>query len=252
MFGLLGALPLPLVGLYYLAAIAMCVHVSRNNQPMYWMWIILGFPPLGGLAYFFAIMLPDLTGTTAARRMGQAAQQALDPGRTWRVAKVQYDEAPTVQNIMRLAEAAMGLGRWDEAEELYAQAAQGHYAEDPALLLGRARAQVELGRPAEALEQLTKLAATGSKQPQGDLIRARALQALGRTDEAEKAFDLAVERMTGLEALARQAAFLAETGRADQAKEILADLDKRVTKTQAHFRREAKFWRDFAAGKIAA
>ncbi len=244
------SLPLPLLGLSLIFSIALCVHCWRTHQQTYWLWIILAFQPIGGLVYFIAVILPELTGGSAARRMGQAARETLDPGRNYRTAKAVYDDAPTVQNAMKLAEAAVDMGRWQEAESLYGGAAQGLYADDPALLLGRARAQIELGRAADALSQIDHLATLGPISPQGDLVKARALQALGRLGEAERSFKSAYDRLPGLEAIARYAVFLAETGRKDEARVMLRDIEVRTKKTSGPFRREATAWRDLAASKI--
>jgi hypothetical protein len=252
MFSFLSSLPLPLVALSLAFSIGLCVHVIRTHQPMYWLWIILAFQPLGGLVYFVAILLPGWTGGTAARRMGSAVGATLDPGRDYRTAKAAYDDIPTVQNMMKLAEASSEMGRWDEAESFYGRAAQGLYADDPALLLGRARALVELNRPAEALEPLDHLAKLGPPPPQADLVRARALDALGRMSEAERAYKSAFDRLPGLEAIARYAAFLNEIGRKDEARELLKDLNARAAKTRGPFRREAAIWRDYATSKIGA
>ncbi|MBS0294833.1 MAG: tetratricopeptide repeat protein [Proteobacteria bacterium] len=246
----MGAVPWPVGLLVIILMIALAAHVVRTHQNTYWLWVIIAFPGLGALIYLFAVVVPEWSGGASARRMGKAARDAIDPGHAYRQAKAAYDDAPTVQNMMKLAEAACGMGRWAEAEELYAKAAQGFYAEDPALLLGRARTLVELGKPEEAVAPLDALRTQGTRLPEADLLRARAMQALGRPTEAERAYAAAVERMAGLEALARQAVFLAETGRQDEAKRILADIEQRTRKTQAHFRTEAKRWRDFAAAKI--
>jgi hypothetical protein len=249
MFGV----PLPVFGLSMIFSIALCVHAVRTHQQLYWLWIILAFQPLGGIVYLIAVAGPDLMGGKTARAMGKAARETLDPGRAWRLAKVAYDDAPTVQNTMKLAEAASSLGRWDEAETLYQSASQGMYAEDPVLLLGRARALMELSRPGEALEVLQPLlAAAGQVSPQALLIQGRACQALGRYGEAERAYAAAVVRVPGVVGLARPAALFAEIGRTEDARTVLADIEKRTAKTRAHFRREAKAWRDFAADRIAA
>jgi hypothetical protein len=121
------------------------------------------------------------------------------------------------------------------------------------LLLGRARALVELNRPAAALETLQPLVAAGAQaSPQALLIQGRACQALGRYGEADRAYAAAVVRLPGLEGLARQAALFAETGRTEEARTVLADIEKRTAKTRAHFRKEAQAWRAFAAERIAA
>jgi hypothetical protein len=251
--GLFG-LPLPLAVIGLLVCVCLCVHVHRTGQSMYWMYLIIFIQPMIGAAiYFAAVILPGLMGGPTARRAAVSARETLDPGREHRRAKAAYDDTPSVQNGMKLAEAATALGRWAEADQLYATILQGIYADDPALLEGRARVLVELGRPNDALEVLAHLAAQGGlESPQATLVRARALEALGRFGEADRFYQSAVERLPGLEAMARYTAFLAQVGRRDEARQTLAEIDRRVAKTRAHFRREAQAWRDFAAQRAAA
>lgn len=254
MLGFLGALPFPVVLLIGTFLIWMCVHAVRTRQNYYWIWIILVMaPPIGALVYFFAIALPDLMGGSAGRAVGKAARETFDPGGDYRRAKALYEDAPTAQNILKLADAACRLGRWAEGEQLYGQALQGVHADDPALILGRAQALLELGRPQDALVLLDSLQALGeADRPLAVLARARALHAVGRLGEADQAYQNAVNRVPGLEALARYAVFQSDAGRNAEARETLAEVDRRAGKAKAHFRREARAWRDFAAQHISA
>ena len=216
---------------------------------MYWMFILLAFPGIGSLIYILTSLLPDLMGGATGRRLGQAAQQALDPEREYRAARAAVDDSPTVGARMRMGAAAMTLGRFEEAEQLYGEALVGVHADDPTLLLGRARALIELDRPAEALVLLDRLGEQGDigRTPVAALSMARAYHALGRTTEADSAYQWAAGRLPGLEGLARYTAFLAETGRRNEAQEAMTEIEKRLAKTTAHFRREARVWRDLAA-----
>ena len=240
-------------GLSLLVAIVLCVHVVRTNQQIYWILIILIFQPfLGSLVYLVAIVLPEFSGGARARRFGMAAREALDPGREYRLAKAASDDAPTVHNQMRLAAAAAALGRHAEAETLYAQAAQGIHADDPALLLGRANALIEIGRAGEALPLLDKLSEEATaRSPVTALAQARALEAVGRLGEAGAAYEFAAGRLPGLEGLARYAAFLARTGRRAEAEDNLAEIDRRLQRANPQFRREGRAWRDLAAQALA-
>lgn len=240
---------IPGFGLALLFSIAMCVHVVRTHQQMYWLYIILlAAPPIGGIVYLIAIVLPDLMGGSTARRLGQAARDRLDPDREYRQARAMVDDSPTVGNRMRLAAAAAALGRHAEAEEMYREAAQGIHADEPPLLLGRARSLLELSRPADALALLERLGELGEegRTPTAALLMGRAYQALGRNTEADTALQWAAGRVPGLEGIARYAVFLAQTGRTAEAKDALAEIDKRCAKATAHFRKEARAWRDFA------
>ena len=232
--------------------IAMCVHVVRTGRELFWIWIILIiFPPVGALVYFIAIVAPELFRGPTARKLGRAAKDTLDPARAYRDAKAAHDMAPTVHNQMKLATAASELGHHAEAEALYAVAMQGVHADDPALLLGRAKALIELGRPAEALPLLEQLTEDKEGQtPQAVLALARALEGLGRAHDANNAYEWAAPRFPGLEGVARQAAFLAREGRRPEAEAALAEIDRRIERANPHFRKEARVWRDFAAQAI--
>ena len=240
---------LPAFGFSLLFSIALCVHVVRTNQTMFWLMIILMLQPLGGLVYLVAIVLPGMAGSPTARRVAQGARESLDPGREYRDARAANDQAPTVHNQMRLAKAAAALGRHAEAERLFADASTGVHADDPVLLLGRAIALIELGRPAEALILLEKLGQDGDqgRTPQAALALGRAYDALGRPAEADTAYQWAAGRMPGLEGLGRYAAFLARTGRGGEAREAVVEMDRRIASANSQFRREGRHWRDFAA-----
>ncbi len=244
---------IPVFGVSLIFSIILCVHVVRTNQNMYWLWLILIIPWLGGIVYIAAIIVPELLGGRTARRVGSAARQTLDPGRAYRTAKADYDQSPTVAHAMHLAAAAMALGRHDEAEALYRQSAQGVHADDPALLLGHANALIELGRFAEALNALERLGqdAGRGRTPQAALALGRAYEGLGRASEADTAYEWAAGRLPGLEAYGRYAAFLARSGRRAEAQEALTEMDHRIKSADPYFRREAKTWRDLAAAALA-
>lgn len=254
MEGCAGAGVIPLIGLSLVLAVAMCFHVVRSGQQMYWILIILMFQPIGAVVYFCIIVLPDLLGGPTARRVRAEARQRLDPTRDYREAKAKMDDSPTVGTRMRLAEAAAALGKHDEAEQLYRESLHGVHADDPALLLGRARALVELNRPAEALPLLKQLGEVGDagRTPQTALLLGRAHHALAQYGDADTAYAWAAGRLPGLEGLARYAAFLAEVGRTAEAREAMAELDKRYAKVGPAFRKEAGAWRTFAAERVGA
>jgi hypothetical protein len=235
-----------------LITVALCVHVVRTNQQVFWIFIIVLLGPLGWLIYLAAVVVPEMLGGTRAKRMGMAARDALDPTREYRSAKAAAADTPTVHNQMRLAAAAAAMGRHAEAEQLYAGAATGIHADDPSLLLGRANALIELGRASEAAPLLDKLSdEQATRSPSTTLAQARVYEALGHYKEADAAYQWAAGRLPGLEALARYAAFLAHTGRRQEAADNLAEIDRRIERANPQFRRESRPWRDLAAQALA-
>ncbi|MBS0384999.1 MAG: tetratricopeptide repeat protein [Proteobacteria bacterium] len=239
--------------LTYLPSLLCGIHAVRSGQQMYWLWILVIAPVLGPLIYVFAVIVPEFAGGRTARGAARAARQALDPERDYRAAKQALDETPTIGNRMRFAQAAEGLGRWQEAEAQWAQSVDGPWAEDPAVLMGHARTLIELGRYDEALKRLEQLRALGreGETPQAQLALARAYEGLGRNTEADAAYRACVDRVPGLEAGGRYVAYLARVGRKADAEVGLAELDRRLQKIAPPLRPEARQWRDLAAGALA-
>jgi hypothetical protein len=238
--------------LTYLPSLLCGVHVVRSGREMYWLWIFIIGPLIGPAFYFFAVLMPEWMGGSTARGVGKAARQALDPDRDYRNAMRALEDTPTIGNRMRVAQAAAALGRWSDAEAQWAQCVDGHWAEDPTILMGHANALLELGKYADALKRLEQLKALGreGETPVVALALARAYEGLGRNDDADGAYRFAADRVPGLEAGGRYVAFMAKVGRRQDAEIGLAELDRRLTKIAPPLRAEARIWRDLAARAI--
>ena len=178
--------------LSYLPSLLCGIHVVRTGREMFWLWLFIIGPLIAPAFYFFAVLMPELVGGRTARNVGKAARLALDPERDYRAAKTALEDTPTAGNRMRVAQAAAALGRWEDAERAWNEAAQGHWAEDPAILKGHAEVLLELGRFEEALKRLEQVKAIGreGETPQVVLSFARAYEGLGRNDEADEALSL--------------------------------------------------------------
>jgi hypothetical protein len=235
--------------IYYVPSIICGIHAVRSGQQLYWVWVLAIGGPIGAAVYFFAIMLPDMAGGRTGRKIGKAARQALDPERDYRTALRALEDAPTVGNRMKVAQAASALGRWSDAEAQWALCGDGHWGDDPAVLMGHANALLELGRYDEALKKLEKLRSLGreGEAPQVALAFGRAYEGLGRNQEADDAYRFAADRVPGLEAGGRYVAFMAKTGRREDAEIGMAELERRFGKISPPLRPEARIWRDMAA-----
>jgi len=240
---------MPSLILTYLPSVVCAIHAVRTGQQMYWLFILAIAPLLGPLVYFFAVMMPDFAGGRTARGVSRAAVQALDPERDYRSAQRALEDTPTVGNRMRIAQAAEALGRWQEAEQQWAQCIASGWTEDPTVLMGHARTLLELDRNEEALQRLEQLKRLGreGQTPQATLEFARAYEGLGRNTEADAAYRACVDRVPGLEAGGRYVAFLAKTNRKADAELGLTELERRLTKIAPPLRPEARQWRDLAA-----
>ena len=235
--------------LTYLPSILCGFHVVRTGREMFWLWLFIIGPLIAPLFYVFAVLIPEWTGGRTARGVGKMARQTLDPEREYRDAMRALEDTPTIGNRMKVAHAAAALGRWNDAEAQWQLCAQGQWADDPAILLGHAYALLEVDRHADALARLERLKALGpeGKTPVVALAFARAYEGLRRNEEADDAYRFAADRTPGLESGGRYVAFMARTGRREDAEIGLAELDRRLAKIAPPLRAEARVWRDLAA-----
>jgi len=239
---------LPLI-LTYLPSLLCGIHVVRTGREMFWLWLFIIGPLIAPAFYFFAVLVPEWMGGTGARKVGKVARQAIDPERDYRNAVRALEETPTVGARMKVAHAAAALGRWSDAEAQWALASEGGWADDPSILMGHALSLLELGRYGEALERLEKLKALGpeGKTPTVALAFARAYEGLGRNEEADDAYRFAADRVPGLESGGRYVAFMAKTGRREDAEIGFQEIERRLAKIAPPLRPEARVWRDLAA-----
>jgi len=149
---------MPLIALVHLALAAYFgVHAVRTGRPYWWLFVLLSFPMLGSMIYFFAEYLPGMRNTRGGMKAARAINNVLDPNRELREATQEFDRTPTAYNRARLAEALLAKGQTEMAIEHYRQAASGPYARDAAFLRGLGGALLRGGRCDEAVTTFERL-----------------------------------------------------------------------------------------------
>jgi hypothetical protein len=203
-------------------AIFFAVHAVRSGRQMYWILILILFPFLGSVVYFFAEYLPEIRHSTVARKSTRVVKSIVDPNRELREARLAFERTPTVDNRSRLAEALLVRGDNEEAIEQFQACASGPYAQDVKFRRGLARAQLAAGRHAAAAATLESLIADSPRDAGSDALLWLA-QALTQVDEARAlaAFEHASQVHNTTETQAAYGIFLASLGRDAQARPLL-------------------------------
>ena len=212
-----------LLGFLHIAvAIFFAIHAVRHGRNNYWLFILLAFPFLGSVVYFFAEYLPEVRHTRVARKAVGVVTALIDPGRDLRTARADYERTPSVEHRARLANALLAADQSAEAVEHYRQCVTGHYAKDAKLRAGLARALFLAGQPREAADVLRALFADEPERYAGAnaLLLARAL---AEVDESQPlaAFDEALQRHATTETRCAYGLYLAGLGRDAQARTLL-------------------------------
>jgi hypothetical protein len=226
------------VGIHVLIALYFAVHAVRSGQQMYWLFVLFSFPLLGSVVYFLAIYMPSSRLEHGARRVVAAAARTLDPGRELREARAAFEYTPTAQNQMRLAQAQLEAGAASDAAATYDACLSGAFGNDLEIRRGAARANLASGRVAEAIAHLEFIARTDPafRAEEVALLRAQALGASGRKDEAKAAFEDALKRFGSFNVRAEYAIWAMSVGDTGMATMLRPELDRVMQRWSRHNR----------------
>lgn len=203
-----------LAGLSLAIQIFFVIHAYRSGAPRYWVFVILVFPVAGCLAYYFLEVFPGTREARSARKAVQDIAKALDPERDLRAKLEEVRTCGSVDNRLALAAECVAAGMHAEAIDLYQGCRSGPYANDPQILYGLARAQLEVGQhgPARGTIDLIERLHPKFKTQEVALLRARTLEASGQHEAALAAYRELVPAYVGFEAQCRYGLLLRKLG----------------------------------------
>ncbi|MBD3241932.1 MAG: tetratricopeptide repeat protein [Chitinivibrionales bacterium] len=223
--------------------ILFAIHAVRNGRPM-WVFIILFFPLLGSAIYFFVEYLPAMRANPAMRRVGSDMARRVDSGRGIRRLEEELQVADTFANRIELANAYLEAKRPDDAIPLYERCLQGEYSTDPVALGNLCKAYFAKGDYERTLQYLNHLGSIKYDRPTHEfaLLYARTLEALGRDNEALRAYEKLVPVATGEEARGRYGLLLLKNGRTGDARRVFDDVLRNARLSPPYYRRSEQKW----------
>ncbi|HEV7601804.1 MAG TPA: hypothetical protein VGO49_16305 [Bradyrhizobium sp.] len=235
---------MPIILLLALINIVLIVHAAKSGRFSPWGFIILMMPGIGALAYVAVELIPEWFGTYRGRQARKSVGRALDPDKHYRALKDQIELADTIANRAALAEECLALGRYREAEENYDVILARPMGDEPGYLLGKARAGFGGGRFAETVGLLDRLRQRWPdfESAEGHLLYARALEESGRIADAADEYQAVSTYYAGAEARVRYGLALRKLGAEADAREILADVVKRIELAPRYVRKTQAEW----------
>lgn len=222
----------------------MVIHCIRSGNDRRWLWLIIILPGVGGLAYLFIEVLPNLGQSMTARKTMRRVKKKIDPLGEERRRFEDLERSASVETRRRLAEELLENEKFDEAERLYRQSLKGVFEDDTTLLLGLARALFGQEKNDETIATLDRLieAHPDFKSQSGHLLYARALEARGDIDKAKKEYEVLSGYFAGPEAKCRYAQLLKRNGDPGRAQALFDEVVKTARLAPRHYRRRHKSW----------
>lgn len=246
---------MPIVGGMVLAIqVCFAYHALRTRRPYWWLFVIMGFPVMGCVLYYFVEVFPSSRESRSAEKAVRAIAKAFDPEKDLRAAVADVEACGSVENRVRLARECCEHRMYDEAAALYRSCLSGVHEADPDIRHGLATASVLGGRFQEALAAAIKLRAShpSFRPAEVGLVVARALEGAGKLDEALAELKVLADTYPGEEGRWRYGALLRRLGRADEAHEVFRRMVRNAERQPSHYRDAQRGWLDLARESLHA
>jgi hypothetical protein len=220
---------MPIIGaIVVLIQFCFAFHVLKTGRPYWWIFIIMAFPVMGCVIYYFVEVFPGSREARKASRAARALAKALEPDADLRRRAEALAICGSVDNRIALAGECMSHRMYDDAARLYESCLNGTYASDGVLLFGLAKAAVEGGNWQKAQSAIGGLKASAPKLRPLDrrLLEARVLEGRGDNDAALAVYRELLPAFVGLEARYRYGRLLLRLGRQEAAMEMFNEVLK--------------------------
>jgi hypothetical protein len=235
---------MPAVIVTLLLDLTLVYHAHKTGRLQPWAFIILGIPLLGALAYIVIVLIPDWMGSADAQNAKAALRKRLDPNKRLRELNDKLADADTIANRVALANECLNLGHYHEANEHFDAVLRRPMGEEPAYMLGKAKAQFGLNLFESTIAILDDLRARWPQfqSAEGHMIYARALEGAGRTQEALDEYQALSDYFPGAQARVRLGMLLMASGHTAEAREILSETLERLRRMPDYVRKAEAEW----------
>jgi hypothetical protein len=235
---------------YYIpiALQAVCViHCLRRGNQNRWIWVIVFLPVVGSLIYIFSEMITGREIDNVASGVGSV----LNPGGSIRKLEEQLRFTDTFDNRVALADAYLAAGKTNEAIALYQQSLTGVFTENEYVIKQLIVAYAAIGRHADIIPLARKIYSSPQfAKSRVHILYAMALEQTGKSDLAEKEFQLMNGRFAYFEARYQYALFLQRAGRNEEAKQLLDNMVNEGGHLSSRERRANQVWINKAKDEV--
>ncbi len=224
------------------------IHAGRTGR-YWWIFIILFFPLVGSLIYFFVEYLPEKQITAKVKRPATAY-----PAKSIRQLKQELEITDSVKNRMNLAKAYFQAGQYPASIELLEKSLEGVHANDLNIIEGLCHSYFHNHNYDSLFEYLLKYETLANEGLPNNLrlLKARAYEEIGDVKAAFKEYEAIADIYSGEEARCRYALLLKKQGQEEKANELFRTILKNAKLFSKQYSAFEKEWVRIAKAEMTS
>jgi hypothetical protein len=230
-------------GVVVLIQFCFAFHALKTGRPYWWLFVIMAFPVMGCIIYYFVEVFPGSREHRRANKAARALARVLQPDADLRKRAEELEICGSIDNKLSMAAECMNHQMYVEAAKLYESCLNGAYASDGKILFGLAQAAVEAGDWTKAGAALARLKADAPKMRplEARLLEVRVLEGRGETDAAIALYRELIPVFVGLEARYRYGSLLLRLGKQEAAMEMFNEVVKHAKRFTSSLEEEERW-----------
>jgi hypothetical protein len=246
---------MPVIGAVVLfIQLCFAYHALRTGRPYWWLFIIMAFPVIGCVLYYFVEVFPASRESRSAEKAVRSIVKAFDPEKDLRARVADVEACGSVDNRVALARECFDRGMYAEAASLYRSCLTGLHEDDPDIRLGLASAllHAQTCEEAAALARKLRQSHPAFRVNEVRLVLARSMEEMGRVEDALAEYGVLADTYPGEEGRWRYGALLARTGRAEQARNVFQRMLRNAERMPGYYRDAQREWLALARQSVQA
>lgn len=246
---------MPIIGaVVLLIQFSFAFHALKTGRPYWWLFVIMAFPVIGCVLYYFVEVFPASRESRRAEKAVRSVIKSLDPEKDLRARVADLETCGSVDNRIALARECIDQKQFHEAATLYRSCLSGIHEGDPEIRLCLANALVLAGEFQEALTATERLRKDhpSHRASEVSLLLASALEGVGQLESALEEFRTVADTYPGEEARWRYAALLKRLGRIQDAQDVFQRMIKNAERQPRHYREAQREWLNLARQNMQA
>ncbi|HEX6692484.1 MAG TPA: tetratricopeptide repeat protein [Burkholderiales bacterium] len=246
---------MPIIGgVVLLIQLCFAYHALKTGRPYWWLFVIMAFPVMGCVLYYFIEVFPNSRESRKAEKAARAVAKAWDPERTLREKVADLESCGSVENRVQLARACINSRMYADAASLYRSCLNGVYESDPEIRFGLASAHLLNGSHSEALAIAQKLREThpAFRTAEVGMALAKSHEGAGNLDAALAEYKVLADTYPGEEGRWRYAALLARLNRGADAQDVLHRMLRNAERMPGHYHEAQGEWLKLARQHLQA
>ena len=229
-----------------LVQIYFAVHAGRTGRYQ-WIFIIIFFPLVGSIVYFFVEYLPDINTMSKIKK----ARISNKP-KNIKLLQRELEITDSVKNRLNLAEAYFHSNQYRESIELLEKSLTGIHVNDLNILEGLCHSHFRNKTYDKSIEYLNQYERInkGLLPNKLRLVRAKAYEAKSNLQKAMAEYEAIANICTGEEARCSYAIMLKKQGHVEKAKELFGIILKNAELYPKQYAKYEKEWVKIARSEI--